>query len=140
MAWHWSGHDRSGDVAVFRERGQIVNPLTALWLSIVLGACAQIFLKRGVGHQQLAGGARSYLTLVRSGWVWAWGICFLFATGLWMVAISTMQVSYPFPFLPFAYLPVPVVSIVFLKERVPASRWVAIAVIAVGVALIFKSN
>src|SRR5499433_2740954 len=120
MAWHWSRDDRSGDVAVFRERGQIVNPLTALWMSIVLGACAQIFLKRGVGHQQLAGGARSYLTLVRSGWVWAWGICFLFATGLWMVAISAMQVSYAFPLLSVGYLVVAVLSIVFFKERVPA--------------------
>jgi len=117
-----------------------MNPLTALWLSIVLGACAQIFLKRGVGHQQLAGGARSYLSLIRSGWVWAWGICFLFATGLWMVAISAMQVSYAFPLLSVGYLVVAVLSIVFLKERVPASRWVAIAVITVGVALIFKSQ
>jgi len=117
-----------------------MNPLIALWLSIVLGACAQVFLKRGVGHQQLAGGARSYLMLLRSGWVWAWAVCFLFATVLWMLAISAMQVSYAFPLLSIGYLVVAVLSIVFLKERIPASRWVAIAVITVGVAMIFRSQ
>ena len=117
-----------------------MSPLTALWLSIVLGACAQVFLKRGVGHQQLAAGPRSYLMLLRSGWVWAWGLCFLLATALWMTAISAMQVSYAFPLLSIGYLVVAVLSIVFLKERVPASRWLAIAVITVGVALIFRSS
>lgn len=116
-----------------------MNPVVALWSSIILGACAQIFLKRGVGHQQITGGPGSYLALVRSGWVWAWGVCFVFATGLWMTAISTMQVSYAFPLLSIGYLVVAVLSIVVLKERVPPSRWAAIAVITLGVALIFKS-
>lgn len=116
-----------------------MSPLTALWLSIGLSACAQVFLKRGVGHQQIAGGTRSYLALVRSGWVWAWGVCFVFATALWMTAISTMQVSYAFPLLSISYLAVAVLSIVFLKEKVPVSRWAAIAVIMLGVALIFSS-
>jgi len=116
-----------------------MSPLTALWLSIGLGACAQVFLKRGVGHQQIASGTRSYLSLLRSGWVWAWGLCFVVATALWMTAISTMQVSYAFPLLSIGYLVVAVLSIVFLKEKIPASRWAAIGVIALGVALIFSS-
>lgn len=117
-----------------------MSPLTALWLSIGLGACAQVFLKRGVGHQQISGGAGSYLALLRSGWVWAWGLCFVFATALWMTAISTMQVSYAFPLLSIGYLVVAVLSMVFLKEKIPASRWAAIGVITLGVALIFRSS
>lgn len=116
-----------------------MNPLIALWLSIILGACAQIFLKRGVGRRQLVSGPGSYLLLLRSGWVWAWGVCFLLATALWMTAISAMQVSYAFPLLSIGYLVVAVLSLVFLKERVPATRWLAIAVITLGVALIFRS-
>ena len=111
-----------------------MSPLTALWTSVLLGACAQVFLRRGVaGHQG------SYLLLLRSAWVWAWGVCFMFATALWMMAISAMQVSYAFPLLSIGYLVVAVLSIFFLKERIPASRWAAIAVIALGVALIFRS-
>ena len=116
-----------------------MSPLAALWLSIILGACAQVFLRRGVA--QGTNPARgSYLLLLRSGWVWAWGVCFVFATALWMLAISAMQVSYAFPLLSIGYLVVAVLSIVFLKERIPASRWAAIAVITIGVALIFKSQ
>lgn len=111
-----------------------MTPLAALWMSILLGACAQVFLRRGVaGHQG------SYFQLLRSGWVWAWGLCFVLATALWMMAISAMQVSYAFPLLSIGYVIVAVLSIVFLKERIPASRWAAIAVIALGVAMIFRS-
>jgi len=116
-----------------------MSPLAALWLSIILGACAQVFLRRGVAHG-ISPGEGSYLLLLRSGWVWAWGVCFVFATALWMLAISAMQVSYAFPLLSIGYLVVAVLSIVFLKERIPASRWAAIAVITIGVALIFKSQ
>ena len=116
-----------------------MSALSALWASIVLGSCAQIFLRRGVA-QGLKPGAGSYLLLLRSVWVWAWAVCFVIATGLWMIAISSMQVSYAFPLLSIGYLIVAVLSMVFLKERIPASRWLAIAVITVGVALIFRSQ
>lgn len=112
----------------------------ALWLSIILGAGAQVFLRRGVAQREVTISAGSYLALLRSGWVWAWGICFVFATALWMLAISTMQVSYAFPMLSIGYLLVAVLSRVFLKEHIPASRWLAIAVITLGVALIFKAS
>lgn len=117
-----------------------MSAATALWLSIVVGAAAQVFLRRGVGQRGLTISAGSYLSLLRSGWVWAWGLCFVFATALWMLAISTMQVSYAFPMLSIGYLIVAVLSRVFLKEYIPASRWMAIAVITLGVALIFKAS
>jgi undecaprenyl phosphate-alpha-L-ara4N flippase subunit ArnE len=116
-----------------------MNPLTALWASIVLGSCAQVFLRRGVA-QRLGPATGSYLLLLRSPWVWAWAACFIIATGLWMIAISSMQVSYAFPLLSIGYLVVAVLSMAFLKERIPAPRWLAIAVITLGVALIFRSS
>ena len=116
-----------------------MNPATSLWLSIALGAGAQIFLRRGVAQRNVTLSTRSYLALLRSGWIWAWGISFVFATALWMLAISILQVSYAFPMLSLGYVLVAVLSWVFLKERIPPSRWLDIAVIALGVALIFKA-
>jgi len=112
-----------------------MSPSAALWTSIVLGSAAQVFLKRGVSTQR-----SSYLALLRSGWIWAWALCFVFATGLWLVALSQIQVSYAFPLLSIGYLVVAVLSQIFLKERVPALRWLAIGVITAGVALIYKSS
>ena len=116
-----------------------MNAASALWLSIALGAGAQICLRRGVARRNMTISARSYLDLLRSGWIWAWGISFVFATALWMLAISTMQVSYAFPMLSMGYVLVAVLSRFFLEERIPPARWLAIAVITLGVALIFKA-
>ena len=115
-----------------------MSPATALWISILLGSCAQVFLKRGVNPQNTTGGA-SYLALLRSAWVWAWAACFLLATGLWMIAISKIEVSYAFPMLSLGYLVVPVLSIFFLKEHVSRKRWTAIAVITLGALIIYRS-
>lgn len=111
----------------------------ALWLSIVLGAAAQVFLKRGVTPNGKSENRASYFSLLRSLWVWLWAICFVFATGLWLIALSRIELSYAFPLLSIGYPIVAVLSIFFLKERVSLSRWMAILVITVGVAVIWRS-
>ncbi len=116
-----------------------MTPTSALWLSIVLGACAQIFLRKGVSGKNAATGG-GYLLLLRSGWVWAWAFSFAVATGLWLIALSQIQVSYAFPLLSLGYPVVAVLSMLFLGERVTLPRWVAILVITIGVAIIWKSN
>ena len=118
-----------------------MSPTVALWTSILLGSCAQVFLKKGLSP---AGGSseapRNWLTILRSVWVWAWAACFFFATGLWLIAISKIEVSYAFPLLSIGYLLVAVLSIFFLKERVSFRRWTAIIVITLGVAIIYGSS
>lgn len=116
-----------------------MSATASLWISIVLGSCAQVFLKRGVTRKKDAGEMPEYAALLRSPWVWAWAFCFLVATCLWLVALSTIQVSYAFPLLSMGYAVVAVLSIAILRERVPALRWVAIGVITLGVSLICKS-
>jgi drug/metabolite transporter (DMT)-like permease len=116
-----------------------MSPNAALWVSIVMGSCAQVFLKRGVTQTTGVSGTMHYLALFRSAWVWAWAACFVIATGLWLVALSTIQVSYAFPLLSMGYVIVAVLSIAILRERVPALQWVAIGIITIGVALICKS-
>ncbi|MBZ5522474.1 MAG: EamA family transporter [Acidobacteriia bacterium] len=114
-----------------------MSATTALWVSILLGSCAQVFLKKGVSPRAGSGQPASYFTLLRSAWVWAWAACFVVATGLWMIAISKIEMSYAFPMLSAGYLLVAVLSIFFLKERVSFRRWTAILVITLGVAIIF---
>jgi drug/metabolite transporter (DMT)-like permease len=111
-----------------------MNPSAALWTSIVLGSCAQIFLKKGVRGKQA-----SYFALLRSGWVWLWGISFFAATALWLVALSRIQLSYAFPLLSSGYVIVAVLSMVFLKEHISRARWAAILVISLGVAITWGS-
>lgn len=114
-----------------------MTPTVALWISIVLGACAQVFLKRGVSPKD--GTPPSGLALLRSAWVLAWGASFVIATGLWLVGLSRMEISYAFPLLSMGYPIVAVLSMLFLKERVTPARWIAILIITAGVAIIWRT-
>jgi drug/metabolite transporter (DMT)-like permease len=117
-----------------RQAGARMSPMLALWASIVLGGCAQVMLRKGVrgGHAQ---SPRWWLNLLSSGWVLGWGICFMAGTMLWMVALSHMDISYAFPLVSASYVLVAVLSRLLLKESIPWQRWLAIAVISLGVAL-----
>ena len=121
-----------------------MTPAAALWTSIVLGACAQVFLKRGVSPQSASPGSKpgpppSGLALLFSPWVLAWGACFVVATGLWLVGLSRIEISYAFPLLSLGYPIVAILSMMFLGERVTAARWLAILVITIGVAIIWRT-
>jgi drug/metabolite transporter (DMT)-like permease len=113
--------------------------MTMLWGSILLGGVAQILLKCGVsGAQKPKSGnpLRWWLGLLTSGWIWTWGLSFVVATVLWLLAVSQLNISYAFPLLSAGYVLVAILSRVFLGERVSWKRWGAIAVICLGVILI----
>lgn len=114
-----------------------MTPTMALWSSIILGACAQVFLKRGVSPDR--GTPPAGLALVRSPWVLAWAASFILATGLWLISLSRMDISYAFPLLSMGYPIVAVLSMLLLKERVSLSRWIAILIITAGVAIIWRT-
>jgi drug/metabolite transporter (DMT)-like permease len=116
-----------------------MSPTAALWTSIVLGACAQVFLKRGVSPNSKTGTPQSGFSLLFSGWVLAWAACFVVATGLWLVSLSRMEISYAFPLLSLGYPIVAILSMMFLKERVNTARWIAILIITIGVAIIART-
>ena len=115
-----------------------MSALGALWVSIFFGAIAQVMLKRGVGHSTDSArvSAGWWMALLRNGWVWGWGISFVAATILWLLALSAVDISYAFPLLSAGFILVALLSRVLLKEIISPKRWVAILIIGVGVVLI----
>ncbi len=113
-----------------------ISPQTALWASILLGGCAQVMLRKGVSGSFAQTSARSvrwWFSLLGSGWLWGYGLGFVLATGLWMVALTRINISYAFPLLSVGYILVALLSRLLLNERVGWRRWLAIVVISVGV-------
>lgn len=111
----------------------------ALWLSIVIGSVAQLFLRKGLANLQPSHISKFSFTISRvllSPWIWGWGCSFVFAMILWMYALSAVRVSYAVPLLSSSYVLVAMLSSIFLKERVNWLRWTAIAVITGGVVLV----
>ncbi len=119
-----------------------MSPVVSLWASILLGGVAQILLKRGVTCAAVAGSARSprwWLGLLRSAWIWAWVGAFTISTGLWLLAVSQLNISYAFPLLSGGYVFVALLSRALLREAISWQRWAAIAVICLGVVLIARN-
>lgn len=111
-----------------------------IWLSVTLSAVAQIFLKHGLtqvqGNGQRQNLPRMVLSIASQSFIWLWGISFVAATGLWLLGLQKLDLSYAYPLVSFGYVLVSLLSFLFFNERVDRNRWLAIAVISVGVILI----
>lgn len=117
-----------------------MNPLAALWASIMLGGIAQIALKLAVSGG-LTGGPNPrvigrWVELLCSGWLWLYLGSFGLATGLWLLALSGLNISYAFPLLSASYILVALLARVFLRETISLKRWAGISIVCFGVLLI----
>ncbi len=123
-----------------------MNPKSMVWLSVVLSAVAQVFLKHGLNRIARRSDGASLLPplllLAALGeiWVWLWGLSFVVATGLWLLGVQRLDLSYAFPLLSIGYILVNLLSTLVFRERVDGMRWAAVAIISVGVTLIAASN
>jgi len=121
-----------------------MNPKVMIWISVALSAIAQIFLKNGLTKvQSRNGGGRSVTRLahgiVSEKFIWLWGLCFVAAMGLWLSGLQKLDLSYAYPLVSVGYVLVTILSLVFFQERVDRRRWLAVAVISLGVTLIAGS-
>ncbi len=63
-------------------------------------------------------------------------LCILAGTALWLLVLYRMDVSRAFPFLSLGTVLVVGASRIFLGEPVPPRRWLGVALIALGIALV----
>src|SRR5580704_16874224 len=107
----------------------------ALAGSVVLGAQAQILLRRGVMRKE---GARVGWERYRSPWVAGWLVSFAVATSLWLLALAHLDISFAYPLVGTGYVLVVLLAAAFLCEAIKWQRWVAVAVITAGLTLIAR--
>ena len=122
-----------------------MSPKTMVWLSVLLSAVAQVFLKHGLNRVAVRGAGkrmRPISLLLRAAtefWVGLWAVCFVFATALWLLGVQRLDLSYAFPLLSLGYILVNFLSILLFRERVDGLRWAAVALISLGVMFIAAS-
>lgn len=120
-----------------------MSPKLMIWLSVVLSAIAQICLKQGLSSLRATQRENGLITVslgvMRQPYVWAWGVCFALATGLWLVGLQKLDLSYAYPLVAFGYVLVNILSVLFFDESVNRNRWIAVGVIGIGVMLIAGS-
>jgi multidrug transporter EmrE-like cation transporter len=113
-----------------------VKAIPLIVLGVLLNAAAQICLKKGLqaaGGMQLAVGPLFRLML--EPWVIAGLACYAVSVVVWLGALSMVQVNYAYPFLALGFLANALMARAFLGEAMTPMRWVALAVIVIGVGL-----
>jgi len=59
---------------------------------------------------------------------------------IWSTILSKIDLSVAVPLASFSYILVPLVSVIFLHEKIPALRWVGICFIIIGIIFVSRSS
>jgi multidrug transporter EmrE-like cation transporter len=112
-----------------------VTSYLILLIAIGFGVIGQILLKRGMQGKENTQ-AKDLFAQVINPYVLSGFLCYGFSTLLYFVAIAKLDLSLAYPTVSLGYVAVVYLSKLFLKEEFSAWRWVAIAMICVGVVLV----
>lgn len=113
-------------------------------MCIILGAVAQILMRTGMSQIGSIGGWSKFLTphtfqLMFTNLFVIGGLClYAISSVLWLVALSSLNVSLMYPLLSLAYVVVAILSFFFLKESISLIRWLGILIVVVGCFLIVR--
>ncbi len=123
------------------------NPpmLIALILgSVVLAAFAQLTLKHGMelvrdrtGVFRLS--AESLRSVATNPFVWGGLLLFGVSAVIWLAVLSRASLSFAYPFAAVTYVLILLFDRFILAQRVPPVRWLGVAFIAVGIALVAQT-
>ncbi len=71
-----------------------------------------------------------------------WGAAFVMGAGLvaWLLSLSTLDVGKAYPLLGLSFVVTTAASAFFLKERVGVFRWIGVALISAGAAIMMTSQ
>jgi len=121
---------------------------SALWQwaalgAIALGSCGHLLIKVGVTAAGHGGAAQSILSRIGHYFLQpaALGGLAIYASGtaLWIYAVSQRNISFLYPLTALTYVIVALGGKFLLGELVPTGRWLGIAVVMFGVALLQSS-
>jgi drug/metabolite transporter (DMT)-like permease len=111
---------------------------------VLLNAVAQLLLKAGAGAvgpiADLADLRRAAPTLALHPAVLGGLACYVVSVGVWIVALSRVDVSVAYPMLSIGYVVNALLAIWLFGEVVSPQRWLGIGVILIGVTLVARSG
>ena len=117
-----------------------------LILSVVIGAVAQISLKKGVSNLQgkydtleILNPVKFLSILKESPLIFIGGLLYALGFVIWIAAMTKFDVSFMYPMLSLAYILVAVLAFVILKENITLYRWLGIILVTIGSMLLLKS-
>lgn len=117
-----------------------MSPYVFVALSTILGIAGQLLLKRGMsilGHSEP--GVQMIKRIVLSPWVVGGLIVYGLGVVNWLLALSSFELSYVYPFASLSYIGIIIGSYFIFRERITVMRLLGIVVIISGVLISSQS-
>ncbi len=110
-------------------------------VSVAFATAGQFTLKSAMNHvtEGAAHSSSAVDTLVRAAReprLWAGLALFGISAIFWLVVLSKVPLSFAYPFVGVSYIVIVLVARLVLHEHVPTLRWVGVAVVAAGIAIV----
>jgi drug/metabolite transporter (DMT)-like permease len=121
------------------------HPVLLVFVAVIISVFGQVSLKvamNQVGAIDAESLVRPMETLMRvfsTPLVWLGLGCYGVSALLWLVVLSRLDLSYAYLMLASMYVLIPLVSWLFLGERIPPLRWLGMVVVVLGVVIVAKS-
>jgi drug/metabolite transporter (DMT)-like permease len=122
-----------------RPRG-FLNPWFQLWLSVACVLVSELLLKRGASDTANLSENWSWtgITGLVSPLVW-WAILFVIISFLsWLYVLKYIPLSIAFPLSRVVDVLVPLSCWLILGEHISTRRWIGIALVVIGLAIVAK--
>jgi drug/metabolite transporter (DMT)-like permease len=115
-----------------------------LFSNILLVTACQVILKWRLNtlpqdFSSFKTGWQTAVSFAQDGWMLFAVIGTFLASGLWIAALTKIDLSFAYPFSVLSYIGVIAVSHYFLHEQVTPMRLIGVLIICVGIVVITKS-
>jgi len=112
-----------------------LKALPLILAGVLLNAFAQIAMKKAVTAVGMEWSLGPLVRLFLHPWMLTCLACYAVSVVLWAAAMNLVAVNFAYPFLALGFVAGALMSWLFLGEQVPPLRWLALAIIVVGVGL-----
>lgn len=112
-----------------------LKALPLILAGVLLNAFAQIAMKKAVSAVGMAWSLGPLVRLFLQPWMLTCLACYAVSVVLWAAAMNLVTVNFAYPFLALGFVAGALMSRLLLGEHVPPLRWLALAIIVVGVGL-----
>ncbi len=114
-------------------------------ISVCFAVAGQVTLKAAmdqfgpIGDAQLSNPVQTFVRALQLPLLWVGLVLFGISAFFWLVVLSRVPLSIAYPLVGVSYILVVLMAKLVLHESVPALRWIGVAVVALGVAVIGAS-
>jgi drug/metabolite transporter (DMT)-like permease len=127
-----------------KKKLSLIYSVLLILLSISIAVGGQLLLKIGINRIGISdfssfsalGGF--FAGIIKSPLVIVGLLLYVISAAIWMVVLSTVDLSFAYPFLGFTYVLVLVLSKFILKEDVNPLRWTGALIITAGVIVLSR--